>query len=182
MDQGKLQPVLLGGLFIGVLSGLPIISAGNCCCCMWVIAGGVLTVYLRQQQLPVAVTAAEGAFLGLAAGLIGGVIGAIISIPVQMFFGPIQAEWINRILQSNQDLPPEARQMAERMMAGSALHLIGQLINICISVVFGLVGGLLGVAIFKKNTPPPTPPMSGPSYPPAPPTVTTVPHDPGVAQ
>ena len=184
MDQGKLQPVLLGGLLIGVLSGLPIINAGNCCCCMWVIAGGVLTVYLRQQQTPVSVTAAEGAFMGLAAGLVGGVIGAIISIPVQMFFGPMQAEWVNRILQSNQEMPPEAREMAERMMAGSALRVAGMLINICVSVVFGLVGGLIGVAIFKKNTPPPMPPMGGPPIggPPPPPTVTTIPYDPGVAQ
>ena len=185
MDQGKLQPVLLGGLFIGVMSALPIISAGNCCCCMWVIGGGVLTVYLRQQQAPVSVTAAEGALLGLMAGLVGGIIGAILSIPVQMLMGPMQAEWVNRILQSNQDMPPEAREMAQRMMAGSTMRVAGMLINVCVSVVFGLVGGLLGVAIFKKNTPPPMPPMAGPPMggpPPPPPEVTTIPYDPGVAR
>ena len=41
----KLQPALFGGLFIGVLSALPIISAGNCLCCMWVVAGGMLATY-----------------------------------------------------------------------------------------------------------------------------------------
>ena len=33
----KLQPALFGGLFIGVLSALPLVSVGNCCC-LWVIA------------------------------------------------------------------------------------------------------------------------------------------------
>jgi hypothetical protein len=41
------------------------------------------------------------------------------------------------------------------------------------SVAFGMIGGLIGVAIFKKSAPPPPPP------PPAP---TMIPHDPGVAQ
>ena len=36
----KLQPALYGGLFIGVLSALPLINIGNCCC-LWVIGGGV---------------------------------------------------------------------------------------------------------------------------------------------
>ena len=35
----KFQPALYGGLFIGVLSALPIINIGNCCC-LWVTAGG----------------------------------------------------------------------------------------------------------------------------------------------
>ena len=39
----KLQPALLGGLLIGVLSALPFVSVLNGCCCLWVILGGVLT-------------------------------------------------------------------------------------------------------------------------------------------
>jgi len=41
---------LLGGLFIGVLSSLPIVSMGNLCCCLWVVLGGVLTMYLQFQD------------------------------------------------------------------------------------------------------------------------------------
>ena len=75
MDSGRLQPALYGGLFIGVLSALPLVNVGNCCCCLWVVCGGVLAVYLRQQNSPFAVTSAEGALVGLLAGLFGGVIG-----------------------------------------------------------------------------------------------------------
>jgi hypothetical protein len=170
MDSARLQPALLGGVFIGVMSALPIINAGNCCCCLWVLAGGVLAVYLRRQNAPHAIDAAEGALMGLLAGFIGGIIGVILSIPVQMMFGPIQEEWMGRILARNEDLPPEAREMAERLLAGNAMRVAGALINIVTSVIFGMLGGLLGVAILKKNAPPPPPPPA------------VIPHDPGVAQ
>ena len=167
--DARLQPALLGGVFIGVMSALPIINAGNCCCCLWVLAGGALAVYLRQQSSPVAIPAAEGALMGLLAGLIGGVIGVILSIPIHMVFGPMQQEWMNRIIASNEDMPPEAREMVERLTAGNTLRVAGAIINVVTSVVFGMLGGLLGVAIFKKSAPPPPP-------------GTIIPHDPGIAQ
>jgi hypothetical protein len=174
MDSGRLQPALLGGLFIGVLSALPIINMGNCCCCLWVLGGGVLAVYLRQQNSPGALEASEGALLGLMAGFIGGVIGGILAIPIQMLTGPMQAEWLSRMMEGNQDMPPEAREMMERLLAGGAMGgfaVIGIIINAVIYTVFGMLGGLLGVAIFKKSAPPAPPP---------PPTVVV--HDPGTAQ
>jgi hypothetical protein len=174
MDSGRLQPILLGGLFIGVLSALPVINAGNCCCCLWIVAGGVLAVYLRQQNLARQVDAAEGALVGLLAGLVGGILAAILSIPVQMLLGPIQQEWMSRILAGNPDIPPEMRGMMEQMAGGAAMQAANAVLSIIFSVAFGMIGGLLGVAIFKRNAPPQQPP------PPQPPTV--IPHDPGVAQ
>jgi hypothetical protein len=178
MDSGKLQPALLGGVFIGVLSALPIISAGNCCCCLWVLAGGVLAVYLRQQNSPVAVEAAEGALLGLIAGFIGGLIAALLSIPIQMMMGPMMAEWITSFMErmnegSGQELPPDFRNQIEQMARGGAgAGFVFALVSTVIYAIFGMLGGLLGVAIFKKSAPPPPPPP--------PPTVVV--HDPGIAQ
>ena len=43
------QAVLLGGLFIGVLSALPIINLANCCC-LWIVGGGAIAAYLGQQE------------------------------------------------------------------------------------------------------------------------------------
>lgn len=166
MDSGRLQPALLGGVFIGVLSALPIIGFGNCCCCLWVLTGGALAVYLRQQNSPVPVTAAEGALVGLMAGAIGGVIWAVLSIPIQMFMGPMQAEWMSSIASGNADMPPELREAIEKMAAGGALGaatIFMSLINIVVSTIFGMLGGLLGVAVFKKSAP------------------TVIPHDPGTA-
>ena len=178
MDSGRLQPALLAGAFIGVLSALPFISAGNCCCCLWVLGGGVLAVYLRQQNQPVVVDAAEGMLMGLLAGAIGAVICTVLSIPVNMVMGPMQAEWMSRMA-GNDDMPPEVREMMQRFAMGSGVVLTG-LFNLVVFSVFGLLGGLLGVAIFKKNTPPP-PPSAPYVPPPAPQPPTIVPHDPGTA-
>src|SRR3954454_12791511 len=104
MDSGRLQPAFFGGLLIGVLSALPVVSAGNCCCCLWVIAGGMLAAYLRQQSSPFAIPSSEGALVGLFAGLIGGVLGVIISIPMEAMMGPFQRQLMERILSSQQDI------------------------------------------------------------------------------
>ncbi len=151
----RLQPAFWGGLFIGVLSALPLVNAGNCCCCLWVVCGGLLAAYLRQQGSPVPIDAAEGALVGLMAGAIGGIIAAVLSIPFQAFAGQYQREIMERILASNPDVPAEARDAVERYATGAAFRVVGTIISIFIDVVFGMLGGLLGVAVFKKQTPPP---------------------------
>ena len=160
MDSGRLQPAFYGGLLIGVLSALPIVSAGNCCCCRWIVAGGMLAVYLRQQNSPFAVTSAEGALVGLLAGIIGAVIGVFISIPIEAMMGPYQRQLIERLISSRPDIPPELRDTFERASAGGrgvaaiAFKFMFMLIT---GTIFGMLGGLLGVAVFKKDAPPPPP-------------------------
>jgi hypothetical protein len=154
----RLQPALWGGVFIGVLSALPLVSAGNCCCCLWVLVGGALAAYLRQQNSQYQLTAAEGAIVGLIAGAIGGVIQSILSIPFEMMAGPMQQQIMDRVLSSNPDIDPQLREMMENITAHSAgFRVIGMLISVVVFTVFGMFGGLLGVAIFKKNLPPPPP-------------------------
>ena len=150
----RVQPALWGGVFIGVLSALPLVNFGNCCCCLWVICGGALAAYLRQQNSPVQIEAAEGALVGLIAGAVGGVIATVLSIPFQFLVGPYQRQIMERILASNPDVPAEARNALEHF-GGAAMTIVGMMITIVIDVVFGLIGGLLGVALFKKKSPPP---------------------------
>jgi hypothetical protein len=175
--QGRLQPAFWGGLFIGVLSALPLISAGNCCCCLWVLMGGALATYLRQQNLPVQVDAAEGAIMGLLAGAIGGVIWTILGIPIQMMTSGFQEQWMETVLNSNPDMPAEVRDMMEQLSRGAAFGILAFVFNFCASLLFGTLGGLLGVAIFKKNVPPPPgtveilPPSPPPPAPPTPPQI-----------
>ena len=71
---GMLQPAFWGGLFIGVLSALPLVKFGNVCCCLWVVLGGGLTVYLQQQRTPEPLETGEAVLGGLIAGLLGAVI------------------------------------------------------------------------------------------------------------
>jgi uncharacterized membrane protein YeaQ/YmgE (transglycosylase-associated protein family) len=153
----RLQPALWGGLFIGVLSALPLVAYGNCCCCLWVLIGGGLAAYLRQQNTSFQISAGEGAIVGLLAGLVGAFVGMVVAIPFQMISGPMQRDAIERFL-ANPDIPPEMRQWMEWFFTSSAAWVFGLVLSIVVDSLFGLLGGLIGVAIFKKNLPPPPPP------------------------
>ena len=172
----RLQPAIWGGLFIGVLSALPFVNLPNYCCCLWVLVGGALAAYLRQQNTPYQIDAAEGAIVGLMAGVVGGVVSSVLSIPFQMMAGPMQEAWMERILSSNPDVTPEMREMVERLTTGSGVRLIGMIVSVVVYSIFGLLGGLIGVAVFKRNLPPPPPPGTidippSPIVPPPPPPI-----------
>jgi hypothetical protein len=156
----KFQPALFGGLFIGVMSALPIINLGNCVCCMWVLGGGALATYLMQQNHPYTVSAADGALVGLLAGVVGGFLGSLLAIPLMMMMGPFQRQLMERMLSGNPDIPDQTRRMIENMNAasvGGAAIAVKIVLSVCVDAVFGMLGGLLGVALFKKkDLPPPT--------------------------
>jgi len=151
----KLQPAFWGGLFIGVLSALPFVSTLNACCCLWVIAGGVLTSYLLQERSVLPITAGEGAVAGLIAGAIGAVLASVLGIILSVMQGITGPQSLDQIPQG--DLPPEIGRIFEQLreLPPSVWYLAPLLIFLVLFPIFGMLGGLLGVAIFKKNIPPP---------------------------
>jgi hypothetical protein len=160
----KFVPALLGGLFIGVLSSLPIVNLANCCC-LWVIIGGVLAAYVMQANHPLPVTIGDGVIVGFLAGLVGGLCSFAISIPMNLYITPITSGMYEGFMRnSRQDLPPEARHML-RQVGPQGVQLIGALVFASISLVFATFGGLLGALYFKSPPLPPIPP--GPPPPPA---------------
>jgi hypothetical protein len=143
------QPVLLGGLFLGVLSALPIISAGNCCC-LWTLGGGMLTVYLAQQQTDHPLRLADGARLGFLAGLSGAVIWLITATVVDILMAPLQQRMVDFVLRSARDIPPDARGMLEsfgRETTMAARLAIGFLFQLGVQTPFAALGGVLGAAV-----------------------------------
>lgn len=146
------QPVLLGGLFLGVLSALPIISAGNCCC-LWTLGGGMLTVYLTQQQTHQPLHLVDGARLGFLAGLAGAVIWLFTAAIIEVLMSPLQQRMIDFVLRSARDIPPDARGMLEgfgRQASMTARLAIGFLFQLCVQTPFAALGGLLGVTMFGQ--------------------------------
>ena len=152
----RLQPALFGGLFIGILSALPLINMANCCC-LWVIGGGVLATYLMQQNHPFPIAAADGALVGLLAGLVGGVLWALLSIPIDLAMRPFQQRIFERIMAANPDFPDDARSMIENMSVRGVAIAFKMVLSVFIGLVFGMLGGLLGVALFRKKDVPPPP-------------------------
>ena len=161
--SGYGQPALIGGIVMGVLSALPIINIGNVCCCLWVIAGGLVAAYVLQQNQTAPIEAGDGALVGLLAGLLGAVIESLVAVPLSIIVAPLQRQMLDRFLEMAGSMPPEFRDMMERYGRGGqpfAFMIIGRIFALmfwmCIGAVFSTVGGLLGVAIFRKQTPPGT--------------------------
>jgi hypothetical protein len=148
-----LQPAILGGLVIGVLSALPIISTGNCCCCLWVVSGGVLAAYLLQSNSRGPIEVGDGALVGLLAGLIGAVVFLVLSVPISVLAGPIQARMIERLIENASDLPVGMRDAFESMRRGSGplSIVIGFTFQLVSGVVFSTIGGLLGAMFFRRG-------------------------------
>ena len=154
MPSSKFQPALYGGLVLGVLSALPLISVGNVCCCLWILAGGALAAYLLQANQPAPITIGDGAAVGLLAGAIGSVVWLVLSVPVSIMMGPLQSRMIERVLQG--DVPEGLRQALESF--GNAEPTVlgtigGFFFMLVLSVFFSTIGGLIGAALFKKSSP-----------------------------
>src|SRR5687768_13677392 len=116
MSAPKLLPALLGGLFIGVLSSLPFVSAVNTCCCLWVVTGGMLATWLMQQNTPRPVTMGEGALVGLLAGLVGSVVWVVWALAALFLFASSPFDFAEFQRAMNQsDMPPEAREALENL-------------------------------------------------------------------
>ena len=167
-----LKPALMGGLVLGVLSALPLVSLGNCCCCAWLVTGGVVAAYLLQSNTPQPIALGDGALVGLLAGLFGAVVNLIVSVPMNILTGPFQQRLFQRIAESQPDLPDNVRQMVDNMGIGT-VSIVGTIMAFFMMLVLGAVfsslGGLLGAFFFKKKAlpapPPPFPSGSGGAFP-----------------
>jgi hypothetical protein len=161
--QSRLQPAVIGGVFIGVLSALPLISAGNCCCCLWIVGGGMIAAYLLQQHQPTPITIGDGAGVGAIAGLVGACVHLAISIPVQLVAGPIQMRMFQRIMERMAAENPDLGRMADQMQYGAAHGIfalvLGFIFFLFVGTAMATLGGMLGAMFFKKDQPPVAPPM-----------------------
>ena len=89
-------------------------------------------------------------------------------------------------MSSNPEFTPEMRDMFERLTTSSGVRLIGVIVSLVIYSIFGMLGGLIGVAVFKRNLPPPPPPGTidippSPIVPPPPPPIAPPPPPPPAA-
>ena len=152
--MNRYQPALLGGLFIGVLSSLPFVNIANMCCCLWVIAGGVLTTYLLQQNTPTPVATTDAALQGLLAGVVGGLICAVVQAVLTSVVGPAILDQVRDRLSSNSEVPPEVRDTIMRFLTGKNIILLTLFITVPMYAVFSMAGSFLGLAFFRKKVPP----------------------------
>jgi hypothetical protein len=157
MSGNKYQPALLGGLFIGILSSLPLVGNLNVCCCLWVVVGGLLATYLRQQQIPGPIETSEAVLNGLIAGLIGALLCVIGDYVLLRVTGPLWQDQFRSQIEGNPDIPPQLRDLILRFALGGGAALFKLVITLPVYAVFSTLGALLGLAFFKKKLPPQLP-------------------------
>lgn len=155
-----IQPALLGGLFIGVLSALPIVNVANCCC-LWITGGGLLAGYLAQQEDPRPLTLGGGALVGLLAGIAGAVVWLVAALALDVLVAPLQERMVAEMLRSATDMPPEVRAWLEMLgnRASTPFRLAaGFMFQLLAGTVFATLGGTLAAVVFRRDAPPEVPP------------------------
>ena len=147
------QPALAGGMFLGFLSSIPLISAGNVFCCMWVLLGGGIAAVMLVKQRP-GVTYGDGAFVGVLSGLFGAVVATLIQIPIKI----IQARFFEsperQLEELLQRMEPPMRDWILRAASGeisAATLLFTFFTNLLLFALFAMIGGILTIAILNKR-------------------------------
>jgi hypothetical protein len=164
----KLMPALYGGIIMGVISGIPFLNLLNCCCCAGVLLGGALAVFFYKNDLKEGMpplTSGDAIELGALAGVIGAVIGSILTAGFLAAIGNVSGEAIMSFMEGFKDqMPPGTLDEMQRKIETGGLSILQFVMSLVVDTVFGLLGGLIGYAIFKPkpqmlNTQPPAQPM-----------------------
>jgi hypothetical protein len=157
-----------------VLSSLPFLSYLNGCCCLWVVVGGLVAAWVMQQNHPYPITTTDGVLVGLLAGIFGALIGLLVQVilsPVQRHLDLYLFDSFGRMMG---EVPPMIEEVIEQRRSGPAISVLGALGSLAMMIIiwpiFAMLGGLLGVALFRKKTEPPAvlPPVYPSDLPPAP--------------
>jgi hypothetical protein len=177
----KWRPAFIGGIVIGAVSGIPIISLVNCCCCAGILGGGVLAYYLYREEHTEGmepIESSDALIIGIMAGVIGAFFQAAIHGLIMLFFAGAQEQLMRGImekfverLERSGGFPSDAldqmRDSIENSMKESNTiggFMLNLLMSVIIYPIFAMLGGLLGYGIFrsKKALPPQMPPPPRP--------------------
>lgn len=164
--NNKLKPAVIGGVVLGLLSAIPFVNFVNLCCCAWAILGGLLASYLYVKNSPTPANAGDGAIIGAIAGGIGAAIYLVIGIPLALVSGAAMREMMISLLAKFDPRQADLFRGAAMQGESVASTIIQGFIGALLLVVFAIIGGLIGIAIFEKRkgggpVPPPPPPAPG---------------------
>ena len=168
----KVMPALYGGIILGLLAAVPFLNFVNCLCCAGYLFGGFMSVYFYKKSLTAEMsplTSGDGVQLGALAGVFGGIVSSLITAVLLFTIGNVAGEMIGRMIINLYSqmgildrLPPDAVAQLEQSMKGGGLSPLTIISSFIISIIFGLLGGLIGYAVFKQKggTAPQQPPAT----------------------
>ena len=172
MDKQKpeyLRPALIAGAIAGLLSGLPIISAGNCVCCLWIVGGAAMATKLLAKNTSGILTSGDGAIVGALTGIVGAVVQMLIAIPLRpsnIELGRRMLDWLSSL---GLDMPSNMDGLLDGGpgILSPGWFLLSLFLSAAVFAVVGVLGGIIGVSLFAKkkpqaSSPAATPPLPGP--------------------
>lgn len=168
---GFLVPALIAGVAAGVISGIPLLG---CLCCLWIIGGGMLAAHLASKDMPVSMTAGDGAIVGALAGIVAAIVDTLVSLPFQALNIELMQRLMDRVSEYSTRLPGNFREMMQQRLTEKttlAWFLFGLVISAAIFAALSALGGVIGASLFGKKPAPA-------AAPPAPEGGTNVPKDP----
>lgn len=138
--------MILGAVFGGVLSSIPLLSCLNLFFCLLNMAGIALALMMYfkanpDDRLTNGEAALFGTFAGAGAGLIAGLLGLLLNF----LFAGVMAKLMANFADS---LPP---QFAQQMAMQGAMSIIMIPVNIILFAGFGALGGFLSLTLFFKG-------------------------------
>jgi len=147
------QPAAMGGMFLGVLSSIPIVSIGFC---LWILLGGGIAVTQLMKQRRSGVTYGDGAFAGVLSGLFGSLVGTAIQMCFRVIAAPFfqsQEQQLEQLL-NQMAVEGPMRDWVLRAASGeiSVTTVIFTLFsNLLAFSLFAMIGGILAVALLNKK-------------------------------
>lgn len=141
---------LVGGLFIGILSALPIVNVANCCC-LWILGGGLIASYLLHDDAQ-PMTIGRGARAGLLAGIFGALIWLCASMALNVVVAPLQQRMVDAMIRNAQDMPPDVRTWLDTIgnrASSPVRYLLGFVFHLFGGIIFATLGGVLDAIFFS---------------------------------
>jgi hypothetical protein len=149
--NNKLKAALLGGLIVGVVSGvISMIPIVKMCCCLFGIGGGVVAGLIYIKGSPTRVSIGDGAMVGALAGVVGGIIYLVIDLPITLWMGAAELE--RTFSQYGSKMP----------FSGTVLIIVSSIIGTIGLIILAAIGGILSVPIFEKRKDAIPPPPAAP--------------------
>ena len=155
--EGKWKAILIGGLITGLGPFVPVL---NLACCLFPLVGGLVAVSIYRGARPPAVLSNnDGVVLGALSGVAGAILYAILLIPLAFFISGAIGGFVGRLLPGIAEMPPVASSLLESIRSNfgnvvAVIVLLKIIGHLALSLAFGIIGGLIGVAIYARKPAP----------------------------
>jgi hypothetical protein len=161
-SPNRIVPIIAGTMVMTLIQIIPLLNLVNLACCSGILLGGFTGVYIYNRQIintPAVLDYKDGGIIGLLCGILSAVLVTGFSILLTMFsnLNPI-AEFYPVLDQFGIDISPEVEEYLTKLSNeysefgySPTLAIITFVLNLVIYPLFGTIGALIGVAVFKKK-------------------------------